>query len=162
MGALDSRGIYVYDETDQASLFSDLLNLLGDSVGDRLEALLAFSRPTMSIYSNGVTSVPTGTLLSTLVLPAQPIATVAHISVLGTSGFDGLASKVQVHLETSAGTLTTDEELYVTAPPATWVSLARRGRLAIPANTGATLSLTSVSDGFAHHRGSVEITRWAA
>jgi len=39
MGALDANGIYSYTETDLASPFSDLLNLLAGSTSDQVGAL---------------------------------------------------------------------------------------------------------------------------
>lgn len=34
MGALNENGIYIYDETDEAAPFSEMLNKLGESVSD--------------------------------------------------------------------------------------------------------------------------------
>lgn len=42
MGALDANGIYQYDETDQSSPRSDLLNLLAESTSDHAALVLAY------------------------------------------------------------------------------------------------------------------------
>lgn len=57
MGGLNEKGIYLFDETDEAAPFSELLNLLGQSVSDAIGEFLVSPGAEPFSLSSGTTEV---------------------------------------------------------------------------------------------------------
>lgn len=108
MGAIDgTTGIYVYDETDDASPVSDLLNLLGSSVMDRVGADVT----KVETFEDVTTPAGTSYTASTLLATATAITSATYdrvVEVSATINESGVtAAKVWAGVITSDGAVVT-------------------------------------------------------
>lgn len=152
-GAIDSSGIYVYNETDLAApggKFSDLLNKLGDSI--RSNYLRKIKRTYLSTITADLPA--NGATLATINLPILPAAARVMLGVQGTLGFTAAAGSfgIAIGASNAAGVIPVVRPANsdVNVPAGAFVAYSGLGYIDI--TTTGPVTITFKANGSAYYR----------
>lgn len=139
------------------SLLGSLYRCSGSGVFVRVDPFA----PVTATFNTGA-PVADDTTLTTLSIPSAPIATKVYVLVSGRGGFVGAERQFQILVSSSAGTMAADPSERVASPASRFVTVVAGGVLDLPADTAATITLKSDSDGTSWFVGGAVATRWAS
>lgn len=100
--------------------------------------------PDVVAWAGTPASAPSGTVLTTLALPALPVATTVVVTVEATAQISASGTG-SISVSASAGALTSGGMAGPNLTAGQWLPVLYRGLLTLPASTAAVLTISSTS-----------------